>query len=512
MSESAGAVARNRESKTSSLRCVLLVTLVAVLIRVWCLGSFPLIITNDGVRYLDWGVQLAAGESLSVIPSYRTPAYPIFLAAVFEVFGVGSVGVLMAQHLLGCLTCALITLAACRVVGPRWGWLPGLLYAFDPWLLAIESFALTETLSIACVALAAAIVLGECRPRWLFALLLGIALGCACLVRPALQVVVPFFALAWLLKSYGAWKPAVGGLVLGAAGVALPLGPWMYFNSQREVPGVASGYSMMQFRGLFRFGLLDRDFPVDAEVRQEIARFDGRTLRWRDARTVAERIGGWQRAEDLFPQWTRASIRKNPGAYLRHCYYALCWQLNYFPSRGPDPDFDWLNASIRRLSHDGNNVWYRGNSEKLGVAAFTMKGAGGPLRGLFAWIGARIVGGVPQVPIFLLAALGMLLGLLRRDWCLMLLFGGTLAYALAHVLTLFPVGRYLMPMWPIWYVSVVVTPMQFGNLLKRFASRRPRDPKISTSPLPDIPSTPAPRNDAAPAPEPTPDQGHNSDG
>jgi hypothetical protein len=94
-------------------RAVLLVLGVAVATRLAGLAALPLVITNDGVDYIRTAETFHRGEQLA-IPALRTPGYPFFLAGVFHCFGLGAVGVLLAQHAVGCLTCVLLTLIACR--------------------------------------------------------------------------------------------------------------------------------------------------------------------------------------------------------------------------------------------------------------------------------------------------------------------------------------------------------------------------------------------------------------
>jgi hypothetical protein len=62
---------------------------------------WPLTICNDGVWYIAWARQLLALEPVDWHPA-RTPGYPLFLAGVFALCGIGPVAVLLAQHALGC--------------------------------------------------------------------------------------------------------------------------------------------------------------------------------------------------------------------------------------------------------------------------------------------------------------------------------------------------------------------------------------------------------------------------
>ncbi len=479
-----------RTRKSRLLRSVLVVVGVSAILRLWCLGSIPLIITNDGVGYLTWATEISANGSLADIPSIRTPGYPLFLAAAFKVFGVSSVGVLVLQHLAGCFTCGLVTYVVGRYAGGYWGLLPGLLCAIDPWLLAIGHYALTESLSIAVVALGMSLALSRRIPFYVSSVLLGLVLGCGGLVRPALQVIVPFFAFASLLRRPVGWRVRTIGAALILIGFALPTAPWMMFNHSRGVSGLASGFSVMQNRGLFRFKLLDPNYPESPEVRAALAKYGDRKRKWGDARRFVSEVAKLDNTASLLPRWNRASILRNPNGYTWHAVHALGWQLNYFPdpkNGHPDPKFDWLNASIRRLSWDGNNDWHAEEPKDRGTEIFTTSGRGGPLRIAFGWIGEHLraggsLNGIPRIPLFALTLLGVVLSAFRREWAVTFIFGGTIVHAVAHASLLFPVGRYQMPMWPVWYTSVVISAAQVIWLVRAFSVwRRQRNAPPGTN-------------------------------
>lgn len=442
-----------------------LVVVIAVAVRLWFLSSLPLIITNDAVGYLHWGEQLSNELSFAMIPAVRTPGYPLFLGGVFALCGVSAVAVLVAQHLLGCLTAALVTWTAARRVGGRWAVLPGLVFALDPWLLAAANFALTETLSIALVMSATAMILGARRPGVWQAIALGLLLGAACMVRPAFQIIVPFFVLAWAVKillTSRRWARALIALALSGAAAAAVMTPWVRFNKQRQVDGVAEGYSVFVFKGLLRFGLLDLDYPIEPEIREAFAAYREKRPTWDEMRAlVNEHLGGFNGRTDLIRPWIRASILARPGDYLRHCGYTLCWQLNHFSKSFPQPGKEsFLDWTLRRLARDGDGLQFTGDPEHLGMQRFIVHGQDGLLRRLLGWLETHSGNGAPQFAIFAAALLATGLSLLRRDWPLLLVLAGTLAFTLAHVMMLFPVDRYLMPMWPIWQIMLVIAPYQ----------------------------------------------------
>ena len=448
---------------------VVVVTLLALVLRLWLVGGLPLVITNDGVGYLRIAQRLAASADFGVIPAVRTPGYPLLLAGTYHVFGVNPVGVLITQALLGCAMTALLTAVAACLAGRWWALAVGVVAAADPWLIGIEHFALSEPLAMFLTAAAVALALVGKRPLVLVGIALGVTLGAAALTRPSCQTLIPFLLLGWAVRAgAGSWKRMGLCLVLGVVGVGMTLGPWVLFNRQREVSGVASGFSVMQWRSLLRYQILDYDYPADETLRTAMAEFRDTQPSWEATRAFAEEH--FKRSDPQRPSlsaWNRASIAAKPGEFAELCGYATLWLLNYTPADGPKPGkASWIDWTLGRLAEDGDNKQYQGDPERLGLTVFVMDGSGGAARALVGWVHRHIIGGVPQIPLFALSALVVPLALLRRDWCLALVFTGALAFVAAHVAILFPVSRYLMPVWPLWFLALALTPWQIGLLVR----------------------------------------------
>jgi 4-amino-4-deoxy-L-arabinose transferase-like glycosyltransferase len=150
------------------------------------------------------------------------------------------VSILIFQHILGVASCGLIAYVAARLTRSVVGGIAGLLLALDPWLFALESYALSETLTVALLAFVIAVTVGPARPRAYHALLIGMALGAACLTRPACQVLVPFVGLAWLVRAGAGrnWRGLLIGATAGIIGLGGVLGPWVLFNKRRRWSGL----------------------------------------------------------------------------------------------------------------------------------------------------------------------------------------------------------------------------------------------------------------------------------
>ncbi len=178
------------------------------------------------------GVPEGHGSPVFQVPekqAYRTPGYPLFLAAV----GGGGPGLaryaaLVAQALLLGLATWLLALTVRR----WWGVTPGVLaeavYALDPYSKHYVTLVVTETLAtfvaVAC-AYAFTRAWHERAAGW-WAATGGLAAGLT-LVRPALLVAVPLAALAALLRP----PQRLRGALAAALAAAFLLVPWLAWTN-----------------------------------------------------------------------------------------------------------------------------------------------------------------------------------------------------------------------------------------------------------------------------------------
>lgn len=169
----------------------------------------------------------------------RLPGYPLFLAACFRVFGLEHyTAVMVVQCAVDLLTCVVVSALAGRLFGRRAAIGAMWLAALCPFTANYVAAPLTETLSLACIAVAFYALerwrtteLGVNRWVWL----MGPVLAYALLLRPeqGLLAVAVLGAMLWL-----GWKAAgEGRLLRGGRPVAvivvcmvLPLVPWTVRN------------------------------------------------------------------------------------------------------------------------------------------------------------------------------------------------------------------------------------------------------------------------------------------
>jgi 4-amino-4-deoxy-L-arabinose transferase-like glycosyltransferase len=195
-------------------------------------------------NWLQHGVYGFNETAAGVLPTLiRLPGYPIFLALCFRIFGIDHYGsVLILQIFIDLWTCLLVYGLARRRLGSRAGILALFLAALCPFPASYVAVALTEPLSLWCVALAF-YALDRWREaglgfnRWLWTV--GFSLAYALLLRPeqGLLAAAILPAMLWLtlradevtLTTKTLFRHA-SPVFVAALCVVLPLVPWTVRN------------------------------------------------------------------------------------------------------------------------------------------------------------------------------------------------------------------------------------------------------------------------------------------
>jgi 4-amino-4-deoxy-L-arabinose transferase-like glycosyltransferase len=180
----------------------------------------------DSRSYHEKALEILAGNWLGDRIFYQDPLYPYFLATLYAAFGVGSVGVLLAQAILDSVTVLLIYLIARRVFDYRCAVLAGLLATFYKLFFYYDALLLKVPLTLFLITLAL-LLLVVARSRdgavpWLAA---GFALGLAALTRGNYLLMVPVLMLWILFTSSGAMWVRIRRTILIAFGISAAILP-----------------------------------------------------------------------------------------------------------------------------------------------------------------------------------------------------------------------------------------------------------------------------------------------
>ena len=223
----------------------LVVLSVGAALRLWFIHGHPMV-QGDSLLYGDvaanwlnhgiYGHSVGHDSGLTTIEPtlVRLPGYPAFLALCFALFGTANYrAVVYIQVLIDLGACLLTARLARKLGGPRAARFALLLAALCPFTANYVAFALTETLSIFCVALGF-LALGELldRPRLLWAALLTFSWSYSALLRPdgALLAVVLWAALlVYGCRPWGLKKTMSIALITGLLSL-LPFAPWTIRN------------------------------------------------------------------------------------------------------------------------------------------------------------------------------------------------------------------------------------------------------------------------------------------
>ncbi|MBN2069910.1 MAG: glycosyltransferase family 39 protein [Candidatus Krumholzibacteriota bacterium] len=158
---------------------------VAVVLRIF------LALTCDAVPdYSDMATYNEAAMS-DGIPSFPPPGYPLFLRAVYSVFGAFNYkAVFVVQGLISALTVFLIYSIALRTGGRTAAVAAGTIAAIYPNLLAYNLTTLTETLSVFLVIMILYLITSKSRET-LCSILAGVVLAASYFVKPSILFFTP---------------------------------------------------------------------------------------------------------------------------------------------------------------------------------------------------------------------------------------------------------------------------------------------------------------------------------
>jgi len=209
------------------LSTVFLCGLALRLAAIAFLGGYSVPPVFDGISYdvLAYNLVSGNGFALDTLTAFRPPGYPLFLAAIYSLFGRDYAWIRIFQAILGALSALPIYILARQVWSRPVAVLGALGMAAHPILIYFTQAIYPETLMVllACILLMLTIApSGGMSTRRGF--LVGLLLGLMSLIRPATLVLGVWFALWIPLRSSGRWRgvATAGALIDGTLILVLP--------------------------------------------------------------------------------------------------------------------------------------------------------------------------------------------------------------------------------------------------------------------------------------------------
>jgi hypothetical protein len=173
-------------------------------------------------------------DSPSFVPeAIRTPGYPMFVAAVYGLFGESQLAVALLQALVFAALCLAVYALARQVASVRTSLAAAALTAAYPTFPYFSALVLTElwtTFVMTCAMLCSLRAVRTMRITWFAAA--GALIGLTALTRPGFFLLPAFLALPAALhiwQSNARARTAAGWMVLVAA-FAVLMAPWFAYN------------------------------------------------------------------------------------------------------------------------------------------------------------------------------------------------------------------------------------------------------------------------------------------
>jgi tetratricopeptide (TPR) repeat protein len=157
----------------------------------------------DGRRFDLWAQSLAGLRPAEEGAYFQAPGYPVFVAAIYSVWGRDLLAVRVVQATLGALACVFLALSGRRLGGRRAGWLAGLLLALYPQAVFHDLILQKTSLAVCFLCLTlflateVAAVRREQSALWR-CLALGLAMGGLAQLRENAAILAPLL-VAWVV-------------------------------------------------------------------------------------------------------------------------------------------------------------------------------------------------------------------------------------------------------------------------------------------------------------------------
>jgi hypothetical protein len=213
-------------------------------LRLLAVLGYPGALWFYGDSYIYLGAALRPQPNAS-----KTTGYSLFLRALLPLHSLTLVVVL--QHLMGLADAVMIYALLRRArVSKKWATIASLPMLLDGYVIENEHLIMTEALFTFLLMAGMTIVLWRPRTSWWKALIAGLLLGFAAIVRTEGAVVLIIFPLFLLVRGWS-WKTAGGWVaaVVMCVGILVPVGGYASWFHSRH-----GQYELTRSTGLYLWG------------------------------------------------------------------------------------------------------------------------------------------------------------------------------------------------------------------------------------------------------------------
>ena len=374
----------------------------------------------DAFRYNSWAQSIAFGVRHAIEPTFRAPLYPLFLAAIFKIFGHDLFIARLVQMLLGALICVMIYFIALRLFNKRVAIIIALMAAFYGPLIYWSGEILIVTLIVFLDLVMLLILLKAFdKPRKLFWLIGGAVLGLSSIARPNVLVFTPWVIILILLmnrfrETRTRAKLRLACALCFVAGVLVVISPVTISNYTK-----AKDFVLISSQGGINFYMGNNP---DADGRS--AQPPGRVA---------------ARGEFLDDAWLASVVlaEESAGESLKPSQVSRFWYSEGLRFILEHP-WQWFKLMSRKLAYFWTGVEVTNNEDTYYFTRFSN------VLGLLMW---HKVIALPFGIICPLALVGIIIS--RRFWRKLLLLYGFIFFYMVSVVAFFVCARYRMAVIPI---------------------------------------------------------------
>jgi len=287
------------------------ILLLAVAFRAYGVWSHPAVPVGDADDYHQLATRLVEGRgyvnAADMPTAWRPPAYPVFLAGVYEIAGVSVLKATIVQVILGGLTVLMLTVLGAMILGWPRGLIAGVIAAVYPAFVWLPRLLLSENLSLFLMLVSlSAIILYLRTSRIIWIVVFGVLCALNSLVRGGNLFLPMVVALGLLLLHWRNWKQLVAPLLAMTIAFIVTLLPWTIRNYRvfHHVVPIATQ------DGLTLYGSY---WPPERNSRLIWGTLPGDED---PAIRTAEQTGDEVSASTYLNQLTRQRLRENPGFFF----------------------------------------------------------------------------------------------------------------------------------------------------------------------------------------------------